>query len=186
MDAEAINQHFLTVAHKTVGELQSSITSPLSYISVSDVPDIIMKEVDVCEVHEYICDLNIHKAVGVDRISTKFIKASTFNMAILLTIHINKSITSKTFPDIWKTAVVMPVQKSNQNSSLSNFHPISILPVFSKILERIVFNQFVHHFTFRTSSLVSELGILLKMCCCMLVNRGSRQLMLDSMWGPSF
>lgn len=130
MDAEAINQHFLTIAHKTVGELQSSITSPLSYISVSDVPDIIMKEVDVCEVHEYICDLNIHKAVGVDRISTKFIKASTFNMAILLTKLINKSITSKTFPDIWKTAVVIPVQKSNQNSSLSNFRPISILPVF--------------------------------------------------------
>ena len=65
-----------------------------------------------------------------DRISTKFIKASLFNMAILLTKLINKSITSNTFPDIWKSAVVIPVQKSTQNSSLSNFRPISILPKF--------------------------------------------------------
>jgi len=42
----------------------------------------IMKEVDVCEAHQYIYDLNSHKVVVVDKISTKFIKASTFNMAI--------------------------------------------------------------------------------------------------------
>ena len=65
MDAEVINHHFLTVGHKTVGELPSSTTSPLSYISVLDVPDIALKEVDVREVHEYVCDLNVHKAVGV-------------------------------------------------------------------------------------------------------------------------
>jgi len=65
---------------------------------------------------------------------------------MLLTKLINKSITSKTFPDIWKTAVVLPVQKSNQNNSLSNFCLVSILPVFSKVLERVVFDQFVHHF----------------------------------------
>jgi len=41
---------------------------------------------------------------------------------------------------------VTPVQKSNQSSSLSNFRPISILPVFSKVLERVVFDQVVDHF----------------------------------------
>ena len=112
MDAEVINHHFLTIAYKTVGELPSSTTSPLSYILVLDVPDIALKEIDVREVHEYVCDPNVHKAVGVDRISTKFIKASPFNMAILLTKLINKGITSNTFRDIWKSAAVIPVQKS--------------------------------------------------------------------------
>ena len=65
MDAKVINHHFLTIAHKTVGELPSSTTSPVSYISVLDVPDIALREVDVREVHEYVCDLNVHKAVGV-------------------------------------------------------------------------------------------------------------------------
>ena len=107
----------------------------------------VMKEVDVWEVHRRICDLSIHKSAGIDKIPTKFIKASTFNMAMLLTKLINKSIISQTFPNIWKNAVVTPVQKSNQNCSLSNFHPISVLPVFSKILERVVFDQLVSHFT---------------------------------------
>ena len=41
---------------------------------------------------------------------------------------------------------MVPVQKSNQSSSLSNFCPISILPVFSKVLERVVYDQVVNHF----------------------------------------
>ena len=147
VDVESINQHFLTIAHKTTGDLPFLSTSPLSYISVSDVPAMMLAEVDVGEVYRHICDLNIHKAVGVDNISTKFIKASPGGMAVLLTRLINKSITSHTFPDTWKNAVVVPVQKSTQSSSLSNFRPISILPVFSKVLERVVYDQIVNHFT---------------------------------------
>ena len=67
-------------------------------------------------------------------------------MAVLLTKLIHQSIRSHTFPDVWKNAVVTPVQKSNQSSSLSNFRPISVLPVFSKVLERVVFDQVVYHF----------------------------------------
>jgi len=94
--------------------------------------------------------LNIHKAVGVYKISTKFIKPQhSIWPLILVSKLINKSIASKTFPDIWENAVVIPVQKSNQNRSLSNFHPISILPVFSKVLERVDFvNHFIRHHLF--------------------------------------
>ena len=149
-----------------------------------------LAEVDVSEVYQHICGLNIHKAVGVDNISTKFIKASPGGMSVLLTRLINKSITSHTFPDIWKNAVVVPVQKSNQSSSLSNFCPISILPVFSKVLERVVYDQVVNHFTvhnlFQTGNLAFVLGILPKMCCCMSVIHGSGQLIPDSMWALSF
>jgi len=69
IDVESVNQHFLTIVHKTVGELQLSTTSPLSYISVSGVP-----------VHECICDLSIQKAVGVDRISIEFITTKSWWM----------------------------------------------------------------------------------------------------------
>ena len=40
-----------------------------------------------------------------------------------------------TFLDLWKTAIVTSVQKSKQNTPLSNFHLISVLPVVLKILE---------------------------------------------------
>jgi len=101
-----------------------------------DVPDLSFSEVQFDDVVQYIQVLEIHEAVGIDGKSTYFIKASPYCMAVVLTKLINKSILTCTFPDMWKTAIVTPVQKSQQNSSLSNYGPISILPVASKILER--------------------------------------------------
>jgi len=54
-------------------------------------------------------------------------------MAVILIELINKSIKPNTFPDTWKNAVVIPVQKSNQ--SFSNFHPISILSIYTGLGE---------------------------------------------------
>ena len=138
-----------------------------------------LAEVDVGEVYRHICDLNIHKALGVDNISTKFIKASPGGMAVLLTRLINKSITSHTFPDTWKNVVVVPVQKSTQSSSLSNFRPISILSVFSKVLEGLFMIRLLIILLYTTFFLIGSLAFVLgippKMCCCMSVIHGSGQ-----------
>ena len=45
------------------------------------------------------------------------------------------------FPDSLKIAKVTPVYKSGDNSSLSNYRPISVLPCFSKMLERIMYRR---------------------------------------------
>ena len=50
------------------------------------------------------------------------------------------------FSRLLDSAVVTPVLKSRKNFSLSNFHPISVLSVFSKILEKVVSDQIVDHF----------------------------------------
>ena len=105
-----------------------------------------LSEVEVQDVVEYISNLNINKAARIDGISTKFIRASPHCMALLLTKLINKSVLSSTIPDCWKVAIVTPILKSQNSNSLSNFHPISVLPVFSKILEQVVSDLIVAHF----------------------------------------
>ena len=62
-------------------------------------------------------------------------------MARLLTRVFNKSILSCTFPSHWKYAIVTPVPKSKNNLALTNFRPISVLPVFSKTLECVIHDQ---------------------------------------------
>ena len=90
---EDINEHFLSVAQKTVSALPSSHTSPTSYIAINtDVSPLKLSEVDVQEVVECISHLDSHKAVGFDGIPAKFVKASPLCMAVLLTKLINKSI----------------------------------------------------------------------------------------------
>ena len=48
------------------------------------------------------------------------------------------SIDSNRFPYVWKTARVIPLFKNGQRSVLDNYRPISILPVVSKIMERLL------------------------------------------------
>jgi hypothetical protein len=45
------------------------------------------------------------------------------------------------FPSEWKAARVIPLFKKGQRSLLDNYRPISILPVVSKLMERILYDQ---------------------------------------------
>ena len=51
------------------------------------------------------------------------------------------------FPNAWKQANIVPIQKKKGDASLSNSRPISILPTFSKILERLVQHKVLDHLT---------------------------------------
>jgi len=66
-----------------------------------------LSEVDVQEVVDYISHLDSHKAVGVDGIPAKFVKASPVNMAMLVCSWLKyQSILSAIIPDCWKFAIV--------------------------------------------------------------------------------
>ena len=65
-------------------------------------------------------------------------------MAEPLTILINKSLQNGTVPDPLKLAKVIPIYKSKNKELLNNYRPISLLPAFSKILEKIVFKRLYH------------------------------------------
>ncbi|CAB4032478.1 Hypothetical predicted protein [Paramuricea clavata] len=58
------------------------------------------------------------------------------------------------FPSEWKIARVIPLQKKGSRSVLDNYGPISILPVISKIFEKILYEQLYEYFT--TNNLLSE------------------------------
>ena len=49
--------------------------------------------------------------------------------------------TSDTFPNAWKNANVQPVHKKHDHLLISNYRPISLLPICGKNLEKIVFDQ---------------------------------------------
>ena len=51
------------------------------------------------------------------------------------------------FPEIWKCANVNPVHKKNQKHIKENYYPISILPIFGKILEKLIFDSMYFHLT---------------------------------------
>ena len=85
--------------------------------------------------------LSSSRAVGHDDVPLYAIR-SCFPVIGPHVLHIvNSSIMSSTFPDSWKLATVLPLHKSGAKDEPSNFRPISILPVLSKVCEKIVCTQ---------------------------------------------
>ena len=76
-------------------------------------------------------NLNDSKAVGGD-IPTKILKECEFTFDII-TACINKAIESGNFPDRLKMANVIPVFKKEDPLDKSNYRPVNILPLLSKV-----------------------------------------------------
>ena len=81
------------------------------------------------------------KAPGPDKIPTKLIKDAGEGICKPLAMIFNSSFRHGIFPDIWKLARVTPIFKSGSRSDANNYRPISVICVFSRILERIVHDQ---------------------------------------------
>ena len=94
--------------------------------------------VNVATVYRLITELNISKATGIDEISAKVLKAAAPAIAEPLTRIFNMSIVSDKFPAEWKVARLTLIFKKGQRSMFDNYRPISILPVVSKLMERIL------------------------------------------------
>ena len=93
------------------------------------------------EILKVIRALNIHKAHGHDDISIRRIKICDKSLLKPLIILFGNSIESSCYPDIWKRSNIIPVHKKNDKQLVNNYRPISLLPIFGKIFEKIIFNK---------------------------------------------
>ena len=64
------------------------------------------------------------------------------------------------FPDIWKKGNIIPVHKKEDRTVINNYRPISLLPIFGKIFERVIYNSLFNYFLSNNLFTLSQLGIL--------------------------
>ena len=89
--------------------------------------------------------LNPNKAHGWDEISVRMIKLSSDALVLPLKIIFTNCLRRGLFPEIWKHANVVPVHKKNERNLKGNYRPISLLPIFGKILEKLVYDSLYTH-----------------------------------------
>ena len=92
-----------------------------------------------------ITNLDSNKAHGYDNISVRLIKICGISICRPLEIIFSNCISQGVFPDYWKRANVVPVHKKNEKYLVKNYRPISLLPIFSKIFERLIFNSLYNY-----------------------------------------
>ena len=95
---------------------------------------------------------------GQDKISTILLKSIKNELCGPLTIIINQSIRTGTFPDLLKIAKITPIFKKDDPTVLSNYRPISLLNSISKIFEKVIFQQIHTHFKSKNLYYVSQYG----------------------------
>ena len=88
------------------------------------------------EVIFLIMSLDPSKANRPDGISAQMLKRTAHSIAPSLTKLFNISISQGRFPECWKTYSVVPIPKSANRSEATDYRPISLLSVVSKMLER--------------------------------------------------
>ena len=119
------------------------------------------------EIRCIINQLNINKSCGSDGIEAKFIVLASEVLSPVLAILFNACFDFRIFPTCFKTAKVVPVYKAGDINKVTNYRPISILSIFSKILEKLVHMRtllfLTYHSVLTLHSMVSDLSIQLCM-----------------------
>ena len=90
---------------------------------------------------ESVNKLKTKNSVGRDNISTKLLKDIIECIIYPVTHLFNLSFRTGYIPSEYKCAKVIPIFKSGDKASFNNYRPISILPTFSKLLEKIAARQ---------------------------------------------
>ena len=89
--------------------------------------------------------MNANKAHGPDDISVKMIKLCPNALCAPLKLIFNNILATGIYPDQWKMANVTPVHKKDNKQIINNYRPISLLPIFAKVSEKIIFKNLCNH-----------------------------------------
>ena len=100
-----------------------------------------LESVDPIFITDLLSKTNIAKAAGIDKISGTFIKDGASCFGEHFTKILNLSIQSSVFPDSCKIAKLIALFKKGSRTEPKNYRPISLLPLFSKIFEKVVHLQ---------------------------------------------
>ena len=95
---------------------------------------------------------------GVDQISLKQLKYTKLGLIKSVTLITKQTVNTGIFPDKLKITKVIPIFKSGEESLFTNYRPISLLPVISKIIKKFIHNQLYIHFKQQTILYNSQYG----------------------------
>ena len=137
--AQLFNDHFILQC--TTIDTGSEIPQDTPGIP-TQIEDFAISEEKILKI---IRSLNPNKAHGWDGISTRMIKLSDASLVTPLKIIFTNCLRSGVFPEIWKRANVVPIHKKNEKNLKSNYRPISLLPIFGKMLEKLVYDSLYSH-----------------------------------------
>ena len=149
--ANIMNEFYIQKVANIRAALPPPSVNPLSMLSSMladcNTPEFTLQPVHPATVDKIITNLSNSKASGLDYIDTYIIKLVKNEILPSITHIINTSIESGVFPEIYKRSRIIPLLKDPKSDKMApgSYRPVALLPVCSKILERVVYIQTRDH-----------------------------------------
>ena len=145
--ANTFNSHFVNITDRFISDIPSEVptfSKLKEFVQTKKDANVKFKIPEISNqfVKKQIIKLQTNKATGLDGVSVKLLKPVADIVAPYIAEICNNSIDTNTFPPQWKQARVVPLFKSGNANDVSNYRPISVLPILSKVLERHVYNAY--------------------------------------------
>ena len=155
---QEFNKYFVNVGASLASNIVQSTRKFDEYLGEKPRTSICNEKINKLEFNKALFELKRNKSCGYDDI--------TSNVAIYVMDSIRKplfyliafSFENSIFPDKLKSAKIHPVFKKGDRSSICNYRPISLLPVFSKIFERVIYNRIYNYMTINTLLYKNQFG----------------------------
>lgn len=145
-DSSEISNYFNLNFIQTVQTLNKNFTQTCdSEIIINNKNGLQLEVTSESKVNKVLSSLSSSQSKDIFGMDTLFIKTYKDILTPPITKLINQSIAENTFPNTLKTATIIPIHKAGNKQDINNYRPISILPVLSKPLEKVVTEQLTQH-----------------------------------------
>ena len=136
--ANLLNNYFSSVFTCSSFHPSSSSTIPVPQETLSNL------DISITDVYTALASLDHTKAMGIDKMHPRILKMSA--TALCEPIHhlFTLCLSQSYLPLDWRTHCITPIHKAGDRTLASNFRPISLLCILSKVLECIVYNHIIN------------------------------------------
>ena len=146
--AKIMNEFFISKIEGLKSRLPATKGDPLFYLRRfmhNRTASLTFRPVSPEEVMFIVKNLKNSKSTGLDNIDVTTVKTIAPTILPALTHIVNLSLSTSTFPMMWKKAKVVPLLKKGDNLDPKNYRPVALLPIMSKVLEKAIFVQVMEY-----------------------------------------
>ena len=143
--ANAFNEYFISIGPSLANQMDKN-NNFRKYLRNPSESRLHFEPITEHKTMRIIENLKNKTSTGIDGLSNQLIKMAKNVLVKPLTIIINQMIVTGIFPDQLKISKVIPLYKAKDQTILSNYRPIALLPSISKIFEYVLLEQITNYF----------------------------------------
>ena len=137
------NNFFVSIGNNLASKINRSENDFSTYLDGSYLNSFALLPTDASEIIGCSSRLASKKSSGFDGVTVDIMKRSINIVAEPLSNILNASFLTGKIPRALKIAKVCPIHKDGSLNEINNYRPVSVLPSFSKIFEKVVYNRLI-------------------------------------------